>query len=289
MALVFDWKPKLLAAAEEEVFAAAREADIYQLGPQSLQQADVPSGELRSGRHTGGNSGVWPDISRDYFTYVPAGLDPSKPANLLVVQDARLYLADKVALPTVLDNLIAAGDLEPTVAVLAEPGDVKDQPKGSRGNRSREYDAVNDMYVRFLLGELLPEALDGLNVTADPGKRAIMGMSSGGICAFNAAWERPDQFGKVISHVGSFTNIQGGHIYPSRVRQNAKRDLRVFLQGGANDLNNAFGNWPIANHDMAAALAYRNYEFRLEFGRGGHSMDHGGAIMPQTLKWIFRK
>ncbi len=289
MALSFDWKPKLLSAADEEVFEAAREAETCQLGPQSLKQDGVRSGELRRARHMGGNSGVWPDISRDYFTYVPAGLDPAKPANLLVVQDARLYLADQVALPTVLDNLISAGELEPTIAVLAEPGDVKDQPKGSRGNRSREYDAVNDMYVRFLLGELLPEALEGLNVTKDPRKRAIMGMSSGGICAFNAAWERPDQFGKVISHVGSYTNIQGGHIYPSRVRQNAKRELRVFLQGGVKDLNNAFGNWPIANHDMAAALAYRNYEFRFEFGLGGHSMDHGGAIMPQTLKWIFRK
>lgn len=288
MALDFDWKPKLLPAAEEAVIVAAREAATQTLGPQSRKQDQVPAGTLRAARHTGTNSGVWPDISRDYHVYTPANLDPSKPNNLLVVQDARLYLADNVALPTVLDNLIASGDLPPTIAVLIEPGDLKGQPNESRGNRSREYDAVNGMYVQFLLNELLPEALDGLNVTTNPGKRAIMGMSSGGICAFNAAWERSDQFGLVVSHVGSFTNIQGGHIYPSRVRQHPKKDLRVFLQGGAGDLNNPFGNWPIANHDLAAALAYKRYEFRFEFGLGGHNMDHGGAIMPQTLKWIFR-
>lgn len=288
MALDFDFPTTLLPEADEAVLRAARAALEPQLGPASKKQPSVPEGELRKGHHIGAANSVWPEVSRDYWVYVPAQYDGSGPANLLVVQDARLYLAAIVNLPVVLDNLIAAGDLPPTIAVLVEPGDLNDQPKDSRGNRSLEYDSISDAYVGFLLDELLPEALAGLEVSTEPAKRCIMGMSSGGICAFNAAWERPDQFGRVVSHVGSFTNIRGGHIYPSRVRMNGKKPIRVFLQGGANDLDKEWGHWPIANHDMAAAFAFKGYDFRFEFGLGVHSMHHGGAIMPQTLKWIFR-
>jgi enterochelin esterase family protein len=114
-------------------------------------------------------------------------------------------------------------------------------------------------------------------------------MSSGGICAFNAAWERPDAFGKVVSHCGSFTNIRGGGVYPSLIRRSTPRPIRVFLQGGAADLDRDYGNWPVANHDMASALRFRGYDYRFEFGRGAHDLKHGAAIFPETLRWIWRE
>jgi enterochelin esterase family protein len=122
----------------------------------------------------------------------------------------------------------------------------------------------------------------------DPAGRAICGMSSGGICAFTAAWERPDAFGKVVSHCGSYTNIRGGHNYPSTIRRAEKKPLRVFLQSGSNDLDVVFGNWPIANQDMAAALAFKQYDYQFVFGTGGHTLKHGGAIFPDTLRWLWR-
>jgi enterochelin esterase family protein len=169
-----------------------------------------------------------------------------------------------------------------------QPGDLPGNPEQSRGNRSVEYDTLGDAYVRFLLDELLPEALAGLTISSDPAQRTICGMSSGGICAFNAAWERPDVFGKVISHVGSFTNIRGGHVYPSRVRAAAPKPLRVFLQGGAKDLDREAGNWPAANFDMATALALKGYDYRFEFGAGAHDLKHGAAVFPATLRWLWR-
>ena len=113
-------------------------------------------------------------------------------------------------------------------------------------------------------------------------------MSSGGICAFTIAWERPDAFGKVISHCGSFTDIRGGNLYPSLVRKTPRKPLRVFLQSGEKDVDVIFGSWPIANQDMAAALAYREYDYQFVFGEGYHSLKHGGAIFPDTLRWLWR-
>jgi enterochelin esterase family protein len=132
--------------------------------------------------------------------------------------------------------------------------------------------------------------LKGLNVTTDPAGRAVCGNSSGGIAAFTVAWERPDSFRKVVSHIGSFTNIQGGHVYPGLIRKNKKepKPLRVFLQDGSNDLDNLHGNWPLANQDMAAALKYAGYDYKFVFGTEGHNGKHGGAIFPDTLRWLWR-
>lgn len=283
--LTLDFPTTKLSDADEAAFAAACEVAEPALGPESQKQDGVPEGTVTAGRHVG--VAVWPKVTRDYWVYVPQQYDGKTPASLMVFQDGRSYL-DRTNAATVLDNLIAKGDLAPTIGVFIQPGDLDGMPKDSRGNRSLEYDKVSDAYVRFLLDELLPEAVGQYSITTDPKKRAICGMSSGGICAFNAAWERPDQFGLVISHVGSFTNIRGGHCYPSRVRQNGPKPIRVFLQDGAADLNHGIGNWAIANFDMASSLAYRDYDFRFEFGVGAHDFKHPGAILPQTLRWIFR-
>ena len=207
----------------------------------------------------------------------------------MVFQDGGRYLGPEIDAPAVLDRLIAEGALPPTVAVFVDPG--AQGPGlpiyGGRDNRSLEYDSVGDTYVRFLIEELLPEATEGLPISDDPTQRAIVGLSSGGACAFNAAWERPDAFGKVVSHCGSFVDIRGAHQLAQAVRHGPDKALKVFLQTGEHDLDIVFGDWVQANRTLASALAYRGIEHRLVVGRGGHSLRHGGAIFPDTLRWLW--
>ncbi|MYA17899.1 MAG: hypothetical protein F4Z28_14640 [Gammaproteobacteria bacterium] len=148
---------------------------------------------------------------------------------------------------------------------------------------------MTDDYVRFLAEDVLPlvEETVGRPFAPEPIRRAICGISSGGICAFNAAWHRPDLFGRVISHCGSFTAIRGGHNFPYLVRSTPRKPLRVFLQSGAADADIIFGSWPLANQEMAAALEFAGYDCRFEFGTGGHNLRHGGALFADTLRWLF--
>ena len=278
-----------LSDADEAALAAAREATGDPLqGPDSAIQSGVPQGRVTEFHHV--SPSVYPGVARDYWVYVPAQYDATKPAALMVFQDGASYLREEVNVPMVFDNLIARGDMPVTIAVLVMPGDKgPGQPiNGGDNNRSFEYDSPGDQYVRYLLDELLPIVSRDYAISADPALRAICGMSSGGICAFTAAWERPDSFGKVLSHCGSFANIRGGHNYPSMIRRADKKPIRTFLTTGKGDLNNIFGHWPIANEDMAAALAFKGYDFRLEVGQGGHTLKHGGAILPQSLRWLWR-
>lgn len=268
--------------ADETIFALARETLDPPMPPEALGACR----ELSWQRHEG--QGVFPGVARDYAVYTPENLDPATPAALLVFQDGRFYTDEKFRAPAMLDALIASGAIPPLVAVFVQPGDLPGNPAQSRGNRSVEYDTLGDAYARFLVEELLPEALARLNVSTDPRQRAICGMSSGGICAFNAAWELPEVFGKVISHVGSFTNIRGGHVLASRVRGTEPKPLRIFLQGGAQDLDRPAGNWAAANFDMATALRHRAYDYRFEFGPGAHDLKHGAAVFPATLRWLWR-
>ena len=274
----------LLSEADEAVLAAARASATPPLPREALVEPPV-RGQLRTGRHIGEEGSVWPKVGRNWQVYVPA--IGQGPFNLIVFQDGQSYL-NRTHAANVLDVMIAEGTLAPTVALFVEPGDLDGSPEGSRGNRSLEYDSLNDAYLRLLVDEIFPAALADLPITSDPEDRAIAGMSSGGICAFNVAWERPDLFGLVLSHVGSFTNIRGGHVYASRVRANGRKPIRAFLQAGTNDLNNTLGHWPTANVDMAHALEFRGYDFRFEMGPGAHNFDHAAAILPQSLKWLFR-
>lgn len=264
--------------------------DDYKLGPDSMVKDGVPQGTVTQGKFT--SPEVFPGTVRDYWLYVPKQYDGSKPACLMVFQDGGNYAkADGQFRTTVVfDNLIHAGEMPVTIGVFVNPGVVPPAAEGQkpRSNRSFEYDSLGDQYAKFLIGELLPEATKGLNISTDPAHRAICGISSGGICAFTAAWERPDQFGKVVSHIGSFTNIRGGHVYPALIRKTERKPLRIFLQEGSNDLDNVHGNWPLANQEMAAALKYMKYDYRFEYGDGAHSGKHGGAILPDTLRWLWR-
>jgi enterochelin esterase-like enzyme len=267
-------------------------ADNYVIGPDSQVQPGVPQGELR--KSVIERSEVFPGTTREYQVYVPKQYDGTKPACLMVFMDGSGYakLDGQFRVPTVFDNLIARGEMPVTIGVFVNPGTIKASFPGGkdRSNRSFEYDSVSDANARFLLDEVIPVVTKGLNITPDPAGWGICGISSSGIAAFTVAWERPDRFRKVISHIGSFTNIRGGYVYPALIRKSKKepKPLRVFLQEGANDLDNLHGNWPLANQDMAAALKFAGYDYQLVMGDGGHSGKHGGAILPETLRWLWR-
>ena len=263
----------------------------YPHGPDSFRQAGIPRGEIHTFQHV---SSIYPTARRDYWVYVPRQVDPAVPAALMVFQDGHAYLDEQGSyrVPIVFDNLIHAGEMPVTVAVLINPGHVGGERLENAwraDNRSLEYDTVSDRYARFLLEEILPEVGARWNLTTDPDQRAICGASSGGICAFTVAWERPDAFRKVLSHIGSFTDIRGGHVYPSRIRKEPLRPLRVYLQDGEADLNNAGGNWWLANLQMVSALEYRGYDHCFVAGSGGHDSEHGGAVLPDALRWLWRK
>jgi enterochelin esterase family protein len=273
------------------LIAAPLTAEDYKLGPDSQRQPGVPEGKVT--KHTW-TSKVFPGTVRDYWVYVPAQYDAKKPACVMVFQDGQGYVnvSDKgqFRTPVVLDNLIHQKKLPVIVGVFINPGTVPATGggKAARSNRSFEYDTLSDQYVRFLEEEILPEVGKGLNLRQDAAGRAIGGISSGGICAFTAAWERPDLFSKVLSHVGSFTNIRGGDAYPGLIRKTEPKPIRVFLQDGSADLDNLHGNWPLANQAMASALKWAGYDYRFEFGTGGHNGQHGGAILPESLVWLWR-
>ncbi len=261
----------------------------YVPGPEAMPKEGVPQGEVTQDSWT---SEIFTGTVRDYWVYVPAQYDGKKPAALLVCQDGGGFVRENGAFraPTVLDNLIHTGDIPVTIGVFINPGVVPPAKEGQepRKNRSFEYDTLSDQYARFLLEEILPEVEKSYQITKNPRDRVICGNSSGAICAFTAAWERPDSFGKVISHIGSFTNIRGGHVYPALIRKTEPKPIRVFLQDGENDLDNLHGNWPLANQQMAAAFEYAGYDYQFVMGTGKHSGRHGGAIFPETLRWIWR-
>ncbi len=267
-------------------------ADDYQLGPDSQRQEGVPKGKVVTGKWT--SEKVFPGTIRDYWIYTPAQYDGSKPACLMVFQDGGGYVNEngQFRAPVVFDNLIHRKEMPVTIGIFLSPGTIPPAQPGQkdRSNRSFEYDSLGDQYSKFLIDEVLPGLVEkyDLKLTNDPEGRGTCGISSGGICAFTVAWERPDQFRKVISHIGSFTNIRGGHVYPAVIRKTEKKPLRVFLQDGTNDLDNLHGHWPLANQQMASSLKFKGYDYQFELGDGGHSGKHGGMLLPETLRWLWR-
>jgi enterochelin esterase-like enzyme len=271
------------------MFPAFGADEDYVPGPDAMVKEGVPQGKVT--QHVW-KSTLFPGTERDYWIYVPAQYDGSKPACLIVMQDGGGFVKENGSFraPTVFDNLIHAGEMPVTIGLFINPGVVPAAKEGQqpRKNRSYEYDSLGGLYARFLLEEMIPEVQKSYKISDNPEARALVGNSSGAICAFTAAWERPDAFRKVISHIGSFTNIRGGHVYPALIRKTPSKNLRVFLQDGENDLDNLHGNWPLANQDMAAALKFAGYDYQFVLGTGKHSGRHGGAIFPDTLRWIWR-
>jgi enterochelin esterase-like enzyme len=269
---------------------AAPEDDQYTLGPDSLPKEGVPQGSVIQ-MPDWTQSTIFPGTSRQWWIYVPAQYQKDTPAAVMIFCDGAGFIkADgNFRTPTVFDNLIAAGDMPVTIGIFINPGVFpSEDPKAKpRSNRSFEYDSLGNLYARFLLEEIIPEVKKDYSLSDDPAQRALCGNSSGGICAFTAAWEHPEAFGRVVSHIGSFTNIRGGYVYPALIRKTEKKPLKIFLEDGENDLDNQFGNWPLANQDMAAALNFAGYNYRFVMGKGTHNTKHAGSIFPDTLRWIW--
>jgi len=268
-----------IASAQEE----------FPLGPDSLPREGVPRGRVE-GPFVWDASAVYPGTLRNYWIYVPAQYDPEKAAALLVVQDG-LRRAEEWKLPTVLDNLIHAGEVPVTIGVFIDHGIVPAPREGAqpRFNRSFEYDSMGDRYARFLLEEILPAVEERYELSPDPNDRAIAGASSGGICAFTVAWERPDAFRRVLSTIGTYVGLRGGDEYPTLVRKTEPKPIRVFLEDGDRDLNIYAGDWWVANQDMLSALEYAGYDVNHSWGPGGrHSGAHAAQILPDALRWLWR-
>ena len=263
--------------------------DRYQWAPDSIPKEDVPKGNIIKHSWT---STIFAGTVRDYWVYLPAQYDPLSPACVMIFQDGRNYLRPdgQFRTPTVFDNLIHQGDMPVTLGIFINPGIVPPIAPSQEGrrNRSFEYDTLSDQYARFLLEEILPQVEEQYNLRQDAESRAIAGISSGGICAFTTAWERPDAFSKVLSHIGSFTNIRGGHDYEALIRKTSPKPIRVFLQEGENDLDNLHGHWPLANKQLAASLDFAGYDYQFVLGYGSHNGRHGGAILPEALRWLWR-
>lgn len=296
----------------------ARKAGEYPLTPDSLPQPDAPRGELKGPFEF--QSELIPGTVRRYWVYVPSQYTGDKPANLLVFQDGQRATNPDgpLRIDTVLDNLIHKGDIPATIGLFITPGNLSERYPDNLGmsnpnHRAQEYDALDDRYTRMLVEELLPSVESGYNISKDPERRAIGGTSSGAIAAFTVAWHRPRQFKNVISMIGSYVSIgyrpavdgeclkPGGDLYPTLIRKTPIRPIKIFLQDGSNDLDNEHGNWFLANQEMLAALKWANanadkrgdagprYEVKHEWGDGYHSDSHGGALLPDILRWIWPK
>jgi len=274
----------------------------YQLGPDSFPREGVAKGEVR-GPFTL-PSKAYPGTQHTYWVYVPAQYDPAVPASLMIFNDGQAFknMEGDARAPNVLDNLIYRREIPVMLAVFINPGRRPDQPEptpqewGDRTtNRPTEYNTLDDKYARVIVDELMPVLNRDYNISKDPERRGIGGASSGAIAAFTVAWERPNEFRKVLSIVGSFTNIRGGHAYSGIVRKSEKKPIRIFLQDGRND--NRVGrdgkydetrDWFLQNVRLMQALTEKGYDVNYSWGIGRHGQKQGGAILPDMMRWLWR-
>ncbi len=275
----------------------------YRLGPDSMPQEGVPKGEIR-GPYTL-PSNVFPGTRHTYWVYVPAQYDPATPASLMVFQDGQAFKDENGDLraQNVMDNLIYRREIPVMIGVFINPGRTPEQPEptpkdwGDRTtNRANEYNTPDDKYARVITEELMPVLYKEYNISKDPEQHGIGGSSSGAIAAFAVAWERPNDFRKVLSNVGSFVDIRGGYVYPERVLASDKKPIRVFLCDGRNDNRGTFRDgkyvetrdWFYQNVRLMRALTQRGYDVNYAWGMNLHGQKFGGAILPDMMRWLWR-
>jgi len=276
---------------------------FYQLGPDSLEQKSVPKGEIRGPFVLPSNA--YPGTQHTYWVYVPAQYSSTTPASLMIFNDGQAFKNPEgnIRAHNVLDNLIYRREIPVMIGVFINPGRRPDQPEptpqnwGDRDtNRPTEYNTLDDRYARVIVDELLPVLYKEYNISKDPERHGIGGASSGAIAAFTVAWERPEQFRKVLSIVGSFTNIRGGHQYSDIVAKSDKKPIRIFMQDGRNDNRalNADGaydekrDWFYQNVRLMEALTKKGYELNYAWGMNRHGQSMGGAILPEMMRWLWR-
>lgn len=289
-----------------------------ELGPDSMVQADVPQGRLEGPFEF--HSDIIADTVRRYWVFVPAQYDPAEAANVMVFQDGQRATNPNGSLrvQNVLTNLIHDGSIPPTIGIFITPGNTSEHYPDDLGmsnpnHRWQEYDVLTTDYARMLIEEIMPRVGQDYNLTDDPERRVIGGTSSGAICAFTVAWNYPDEFRNVISFIGSYVSIgarpalddahgtlpNGGQDYPALIRRNPPKPLKIYFQDGSNDLDNNWGHWFLANQQMVKALQYANrtadeagstgprYHEKHVWTDGVHNDNHGGALLPEALRWIW--
>ena len=222
----------------------------------------------------------------------------------MVFQDGQAFKDEKgdMRAQNVMDNLIYRREIPVMIGVFINPGRRPDQPEptprnwGDRDtNRPTEYNSLDDKYARVITEELMPALAKDYNISKDPEMHGIGGSSSGAIAAFTVAWERPDHFRKVLSNVGSFVNLRGGHVYPEKVLATEKKPIRVYLCDGRND-NRGLRNgkydekrdWFYQNVRLMKALTQKGYDVNYSWGMNNHGQKFGGAIMPEMMRWLWR-
>lgn len=289
-------------AAQQPSPARPNPDSQYRLGPDSLPQEGVPKGEIR-GPFTL-PCAVFPGTQHTYWIYAPAQYDPEVPAALMVFQDGQAFKDEKgdMRAQNVMDNLIYRREIPVMIGVFINPGRRPDQPEptprnwGDRDtNRPTEYNSLDDRYARVITEELMPALSKEYKISKDPEMHGIGGSSSGAIAAFTVAWERPNHFRKVLSNVGSFVNLRGGHVYPERVRASEKKPIRVYLCDGRNDNRGIRGgvydekrDWFYQNVRLMKALTEKGYDVNYSWGMNRHGQKFGGAILPEMMRWLWR-
>ncbi|MBX9583180.1 MAG: esterase family protein [Gemmataceae bacterium] len=274
----------------------------YRLGPDSLPQDGVPKGEIK-GPFTLPCE-VSPGTQHTYWVYVPAQYDPKVPAALMVFQDGQAFKDPNgdIRAQNVMDNLIYRREIPVMIGVFINPGRRPDQPEptprdwGDRNtNRPTEYNSLDDRYARVVTEELMPALAKEFNISKDPEMHGIGGSSSGAIAAFTVAWERPAHFRKVLSNVGSFVNLRGGHVYPDKVLEAERKPIRVYLCDGRNDNRGLRAgkydekmDWFYQNVRLMKALTKKGYDVNFSWGINGHGQKFGGAILPDMMRWLWR-
>ncbi|QDV24321.1 alpha/beta hydrolase-fold protein [Aureliella helgolandensis] len=267
--------------------AARAQEESYPVPPEVEQQEGVPTGKVEGPFDL--TSELYPGTTRQYWVYVPAQYDAAKPACTMIVQDG-LNRAKDWRIPQICDTLIHSQEMPITIGIFVTPGIVPASRENAqpRFNRSFEYDSLGDRYARFLLEELIPAVSKSYNLSTDPNDRMLAGASSGAICAFNAAWERPDAFRRVYSTIGTYVGLRGANEFPVLIRKLEPKPIRVFLQDGSHDLNIYAGDWWLSNQQMLSALTWAGYDVEHAWGEGGHNGKHSASITPQALRWLWR-
>ncbi len=275
----------------------------YRLGPDSFPHDGVPKGEIK-GPYTL-KCNIYPGTQHTYWVYVPAQYDPAKAAALMVFQDGQAFKDERgdMRAQNVMDNLINRREIPVMLGVFINPGRTPEQKEPSPQvgwgdgftNRGVEYNTPDDKYARIITEELMPALYKEYNISKDPEMHGIGGSSSGAIAAFMVAWERPNAFRKVLSNVGSFTNIHGGHVYTDRVLKSPKKPIRVFLCDGRNDLrgvrNGVYDetwDWFLQNVRLMKALTKKGYDVNYSWGMNLHGQRFGGMILPEMMRWLWR-
>lgn len=292
----------MTAALARQATQAPNPNAYYRLSSDAMALEGVPKGEVR-GPFTL-PSRVYPGTQHTYWVYVPAQYDPKAPTALMVFQDGHAYLDEngEIRATRVMDNLIYRREIPTMLGVFVNPGRTPAQPEpdnkewGDRTtNRPEEYNRPDDKYARVVTEELLPELEKSYNVSKDPEMRGIGGTSSGAIAAFKVAWERPNEFRKVLSIVGSFTNLRGGDVYPERILAAKKKPLHVVLCDGRNDNRGIRDgkydprmDWFLQNVRLKDALTKKGYDVDYRWGLNTHGGAYGKVVFPDMMRWLWR-